>query len=137
MTKMPTINFPKRKTFFYTRSTEERAKRSLVCSPFNLVLFEAMRQQSVALGAIAMENGVKHSYTKRPLSELACDNDLGWLIQVGVLRREVDGQGITDGFRLTPLGHQLVEKFQGENWPSPSWSDRLYNALIYWFRLPF
>ncbi|GAX38174.1 Npun_F0494 family protein [Nodularia sp. NIES-3585] len=134
---MTNINSQKPKTFVYTRSTEKRAQRSLVCSPFNIVLFEAMRQQSVPLGAIAMENGVKHGYTKRPLSELACDNDLGWLIQVGVLRREVDGQGITDGFRLTPLGHQLVEQFQGKDWPNPSWSDRLYNALIYWFRLPF
>ncbi|HYW18019.1 MAG TPA: hypothetical protein VE956_01680 [Nodularia sp. (in: cyanobacteria)] len=134
---MPTVNSQNQNTFFYTRSTEVRAKRSLVCSPFNIVLFEAMRQQSVALGAIAMEKGVKHGYTKRPLSELACDNALGWLIQVGVLRREVDGQGITDGFRLTPLGHQLVEQFQGDNWPSPSWSDRLYNAVTYWFRLPF
>ncbi|MEA5580103.1 hypothetical protein VB620_01965 [Nodularia harveyana UHCC-0300] len=134
---MTNINSQKRKNFFYTSNTVERARRSLVCSPFNIVLFEAMRQQSVTLGAIAMENGVKHGYTQRPLSELACDNDLGWLIQVGVLRREVDGQGITDGYRLTPLGHQLVEQFQGENWSNPSWSDRLYNALIYWFRLPF
>ncbi|KZL49677.1 MULTISPECIES: Npun_F0494 family protein [Cyanophyceae] len=134
---MTNINSQNPKTFFYTRSTEERAKRSLVCSPFKIVLFETMRQQSVALGAIAMENGLKHGYTKRPLSELVCDNALGWLIQVGVLRREVDGQGITDGFRLTPLGHQLVEQFQGENFPNPSWSDRLYNSVIYWFRLPF
>ncbi|WP_414552223.1 Npun_F0494 family protein [Anabaena sp. CCY 0017] len=134
---MTNINSQNPNTFFYTSSTVTRAKRSLVCSPFNLVLFEAMRQESVALGAIAMEKGIKHGYTKRPLSELACDNDLGWLIQVGVLRREVDGQGITDAFRLTPLGHQLLEQFQGKNWSSPSWSDRLYNALIYWFRLPF
>ena len=134
---MTNTNSPSPKTFFYTRITQERAKRSLICSPFNIVLFEGMRQQSVTLGAIAMENGVKYGYTKSPLSELACDNALGWLIQVGVLRREVDGQGITDGFRLTPLGYQLLEQFQGQNWPSPSWRDRLYNNLAYWFRLPF
>jgi hypothetical protein len=124
------------KTFSYTRSTVERAERALKCSPFNIVLFTAMCEQSIPLGAIAMDNGIKHGYTQRPLSELACDDALGWLIQVGVLRREVDGQGITDGFRLTPLGHQLLEIYSGENWPSPSWSDRLYNAVIYWFRLP-
>ncbi|YAF96372.1 MAG: Npun_F0494 family protein [Nodularia sp. CChRGM 3473] len=134
---MPTVNSQNPKTFSYTRSTVERAERSLVCSPFNIALFAAMRHQSVPLGAIALENGVKHGYTKRPLSELACDNALGWLIQVGVLRREVDGQGITDSFRLTPLGHQLLEQYQGKNWPTPSWRDRLYNAVIYWFRLPF
>ncbi|MEA5502482.1 hypothetical protein VB735_05040 [Halotia wernerae UHCC 0503] len=134
---MPTIDFPNPKTFSYSPSTVDRAKRSLMCSPFSLVLFEAMRHQSVSLGAIASENGVKHGYTNRPLSELVCDNDLNWLIQVGILRREVDGQGITDSFRLTPLGHQLVEQYQGKNWSTPSWSDRLYNAMIRWFRLPF
>jgi hypothetical protein len=134
---MPTVDSQNPKTFSYTRSTVERAERSLVCSPFNICLFEAMRHQSVSLGAIALENGVKSGYTQRPLSELACDNALGWLIQVGVLRREVDGQGITDGYRLTPLGHQLVAQYQGKNWPVPSWSDRLYDIVIRWFRLPF
>jgi hypothetical protein len=125
------------KTFTYTPSTVARAERSLFCSPFSVSLFTAMREQSVPLNAIAQENGVKHGYTQRPLSELNCYNDLDWLIQVGVLRREVDGQGITDSFRLTPLGHQLIEKYQGKNWPAPSWQDYLYNASIRWFRLPF
>jgi hypothetical protein len=61
-----------------------------------------------------------------------------WLIQVGILRREVDGQGITDSFRLTPLGRQLVEQWanQGGTLPAPSFLDRLYNALSRWLRLP-
>ncbi|RUR89166.1 hypothetical protein DSM107007_06170 [Nostoc sp. PCC 7120 = FACHB-418] len=96
-----------------------------------------MRSQSVSVGAIANETGVKNGYTKNSLPELVCDNELDWLIQVGLLRREVDGQGITDGFRLTPLGHQLIEKYQGKNLPAPSWRDRLYDIVIRWFRLPF
>ncbi|MFN6571847.1 hypothetical protein A6770_32630 [Nostoc minutum NIES-26] len=134
---MSSVDSQNPQTFSYPSSTVERAKRSLVCSPFNIVLFEAMRHQSVSLNAIAGENGVRYGYTKRLLSELACDNAIGWLIQVGVLRREVDGQGITDSFRLTPLGHRLVEQSQGKNWSAPSLSDRLYNAVIRWFRLPF
>ena len=123
--------------FVYPESTVERAERSLVCSPFNLSLFEVMGHQSVSLTAIALENGLKQGYTKRPLSELACDNALGWLIEVGVLRREVDGQGITDSFRLTPLGRQLVEQYQGKNWRTPSWRDRFSDAVIRWLRIPF
>lgn len=134
---MPSVDSPNPKTLSYPPSTVERAERSLVCSPFKINLFAAMRHQSVSLNAIAGENGIQHGYSKTPLSELACDNALGWLIQVGVLRREVDGQGITDSFRLTPLGHQLVEQYQGNNLPAPSWSDRLYNAVIRWLRLPF
>jgi hypothetical protein len=60
-----------------------------------------------------------------------------WLISVGLLRREVDGQGITDSFRLTPLGRQLVEKWenQGGTLPKPSWCERLLNAFNRYFRL--
>lgn len=125
------------KTFSYTPKTLKRAETSLICSPFNVALWETMRHQSVPISAIAGENGVTHGYTQRSLSELACDDALNWLIQVGVLRREVDGQGITDSFRLTPLGHQLLEQYQDKHWPTSSWRDRLYNAMIYWLRLPF
>lgn len=128
---------PNPKPFFYSSKTVERADRSLVCSPFQVTLLETMRSESVALAAIASDTGVKNGYTKRPISELAAENTLLWLIQVGVLRREVDGQGITDSFRLTPLGSQLVEKYQGQAPRTPSWLDRFYNALNHWFRLPF
>ena len=33
-----------------------------------------------------------------------------WLIIIGILRREVDGQGLTSSIRLTPLGRQMLEK---------------------------
>ncbi|MEA5576617.1 Npun_F0494 family protein [Anabaena sp. UHCC 0451] len=134
---MPSVDSSNLKPFVYTQTTLLRAERSLICSPFHLSLFIAMRNQSVSVSAIASEKGVKQGYTKRPLSELACDNAFDWLIEVGVLRREVDGQGITDGFRLTPLGHQLVEKFLDTSWNSPSWGDRFNNAITRWLRLPF
>ncbi|WP_414756483.1 Npun_F0494 family protein [Anabaena sp. CCY 9910] len=134
---MPTMDSPTPKAFSYPQTTVERARRSLICSPFNIGLFATMRSQSVSLGAIANEAGVKNGYTKNSLLELTCDNELDWLIQVGLLRREVDGQGITDSFRLTPLGHQLIEQYQGKNLPAPSWRDRLYDIVIRWFRLPF
>lgn len=123
----------------YPVSTVKRAERAIRCLPFQLPLFVAMRSQSVPLQAIAGRGGVENHYTKRPMSELAVENGLMWLIQVGILRREVDGQGITDSFRLTPLGRQLVETWetQGGILPPPSLLDRLYNAVSRWFRLPF
>ncbi|HLO86363.1 MAG TPA: hypothetical protein VK203_15390 [Nostocaceae cyanobacterium] len=133
---MNSAEYPSSKTLVYSQKSIERAERSLICSPFNLSLFTAMRQQSVPLGAIAQDKGVKQGYTKYPLSELVCDNALSWLIQVGVLRREVDGQGITDSFRLTPLGYQLVEQLS-HNWRQPTWRDRTENFLTRWLRLPF
>lgn len=122
----------------YSASTVKRAERAIRCLPFQLPLFAAMRTKSVPLQAIAQKEGVENYYTKRPLSELTVESSLMWLIQVGILRREVDGQGITDTFRLTPLGRQLLEKWerQGGTLPPPSFLDRFYNALSRWFRLP-
>lgn len=122
----------------YSRRTAERAELAVRCSPFQLSLFSTMRWQRVELRAIAGKPGVQNHYTRRPISELIVENNLLWLIQVGVLRREVDGQGITDSFRLTPLGHQLTEYWQqrGNLLPSPSLLDRIYNALNRWVRFP-
>jgi hypothetical protein len=134
---MSAVDSPNLKPLVYTQEALTRAERSLICSPFNLNLFMAMTSQSVQLGAIAMDKGVKQNYTKRPLSELSCENALAWLIDVGVLRREVDGQGITDSFRLTPLGHQLIGKLKNHNYPSATLSDRLNDFITRWLRLPF
>lgn len=133
---MTSAEYSNTKTFVYPSATVARAERSLICSPFNISLFAAMINQSIPLKAIAQETGVKQGYTQKPLSELACDHALNWLIQVGVLRREVDGQGITDSFRLTPLGHQLVDQLN-QNWRKPTIGDRFSNFLTRWFRLPF
>lgn len=126
------------KSIRYPQRTVERAERAVYCAPFCAKLYATMRWQSVDLKAIAAESGVQNQYTRRPIAELSAENDLLWLIQVGVLRREVDGQGLTDSFRLTPLGHQLVEKWQrqGSSYPSPSLLDHLYNALSRWLQLP-
>ena len=133
------------KSLNYPKKTIERATRALRCSPFGMPLFATMRRQSVDMGAIchparcaiASETGANLKYTRRPLSELAAENALMWLISVGVLRREVDGQGLTDSFRLTPLGHQIIEQWQaqGQVVPTPTWRDRIYNALSRWLRI--
>lgn len=125
------------KSLTYSKKTIERATRALRCSPFQMPLFATMRRQSVNLGAIASTTSANLQYAQRPLSELAAQNALMWLIQVGVLRREVDGQGLTDSFRLTPLGHQIIEQWQAQGLviPPPTWRDRIYNALSHTLQL--
>ncbi|NDJ17139.1 hypothetical protein GS601_07530 [Myxacorys almedinensis A] len=130
----------------YSQPTIDRAARAVRCAPFRLKLYAEMITQSVSLGAISVDSGggaglssARHQYATRPLSELAAEAELVWLIQVGLLRREVDGQGLTDSFRLTPLGRQLVHRWQAEGRVDfrPSFSDRFYNAVSRWIRLPF
>lgn len=125
-------------TIQYPRATLVRAERAVRCSPFQTHLFAAMRWQRVELRAIAEERGVRSQYTTRPLPELVAETELLWLMQVGLLRREVDGQGLTDSFRLTPLGRQLVNQWehQGNAIAPPTWLDYLKNALSRWLRRP-
>lgn len=120
----------------YPAQTVIRAERAMRSAPFRLNLFKTMVWQSVALKAIAQTTGVQNHYTDRPLSDRRVESELLWLIQVGLLRREVDGQGLTDSFRVTPLGRQLVDKWQSRE-PAeyaPGWSDRFYNKLNRWLR---
>lgn len=127
-----------RQSMHYPSRTVERADRAMRCAPFRLSLFTAMVQHSVPLKAIAGSSGVQHQYTRKPLSELAAENELLWLIQVGLLRREVDGQGLTDSFRVTPLGRQLVQKWQeigNSRRYAAGVRDRFFNALSRWLRL--
>jgi hypothetical protein len=90
-------------------------------------LFATMRLQGVSLPQVAGRSGMSLRYTVKVLSEQSAERSLLWLIQVGLLRREVDGQGLTNSFRLTPLGRLLVEQWQeqGDRFRRVSWADRL------------
>jgi hypothetical protein len=132
-------NHPTGKIISYPAKTIDRAELALRCAPFNLALFAKMRWESVSVPKLAGDLGVKSGYTQRRLSELNVETATNWLIRVGMLRREVDGQGLTDSFRLTPLGLELVEKWEaagGKLTPVRA-IDRLINFATRWFRLPF
>ncbi|HEY9827662.1 MAG TPA: Npun_F0494 family protein [Stenomitos sp.] len=118
----------------YPRTTLQRARQAVACSPFRIALFAAMGVQSVSLAEIAGTAGVRGAYVAQVLSERAVERSLLWLIQVGLLRREVDGQGLTDSFRLTPLGRLIVEQWQqqGDRFRQASLRDRLQD---FWRRL--
>jgi hypothetical protein len=120
----------------YPQHTLKRAKIALSCSPFYLKLFKAMRNRSVPIGAIGGTLGVNAKYVRQALNEVKAEDELVWLIKVGLLRREVDGQGLTDSFRLTPLGRQIVEKWeqQGDKIPPASIIVRVSNWLNRWLQ---
>ncbi|MEO0869313.1 MAG: Npun_F0494 family protein [Cyanobacteria bacterium J06642_11] len=115
-----------------------RARRAVRCGPFYMKLLAAMRSQSVSLRSITDDRGMLSGYTRQPLSEIAVDDHLGWLMALGIVRREVDGQGLTDKFRLTPVGRQLVDTWEASGRPDSTGSlmDYLLNARNRWLRLP-
>ena len=121
------VNYPQASIF--------RATRALSCSPFKLNLFTAMQNQGISLQIIAGEPGINKNYVTKNLTENQAESYLVWLINVGLLRREVDGQGLTDSFRLTPLGRQLIAQWESEgDFPPPKLKDRLYNFINRWLQ---
>ena len=125
----PIVNYPPQ--------TIQRAKIALSCSPFRLKLFRDMRNQSVPIQKIATETGIKQGYIRESFSESRVEDKLVWLINVGLLRREVDGQGLTDSFRLTPLGRKIVKEWEQSETeiPTATLANRLSHWLNRWLKL--
>ena len=114
------------------KSTEQRAvlraRQALRCLPFRLAFYQELEQgplSSSQLAARADWRRISH----RRLSANRTEDQLIWLIQLGVLRREVDGQGLTERVRLTPLGREVLEPWHGEI-PRASLPRRLLHWLV-------
>ncbi|MEA5420379.1 hypothetical protein VB712_14195 [Spirulina sp. CCNP1310] len=120
----------------YPPKTCDRAARALRCSPFTIALLLAMETAGIPLQALTGQAAMAQGYTRKPLLDVWAESEMLWLIQVGLVRREVDGQGITDSFRLTPLGRQFSQDWQQQGIPAASWGDRLLNFLQRWLRWP-
>ena len=59
-----------------------------------------------------------------------------WLIKIGVLRREVDGQGLTSKVRLTPLGRLVLENDQNLPNQKASLFELVKHSLYRFFLFP-
>ena len=88
-----------------------RAKKGIRNCPFNLFLFQSLQKESLSAQDV-FEN--KSKYLSQEFmfinSSLFIENEFLKLIKIGVLRREVDGQGLTSKVRITPIGRQVLEK---------------------------
>lgn len=102
--------------------------------PFALAFYEALDLQALSSAQIAAHPD-RRQLSRRPLSAHRTEDLLIWLIQLGVLRREVDGQGLTERVRLTPLGRVVLSDWPGEI-PSASLPTRLRHWIKqHWPRL--
>ena len=87
-----------------------RAKKGIRNSPFNLFLFQSLQKGSLSAQNVFEE---KSKYLNQEFmfinSSSFIENEFLKLIKIGVLRREVDGQGLTSKVRITPIGRQVLE----------------------------
>ena len=87
-----------------------RAKKGIRNCPFNLFLFQSLLKGSLSAQNV-LEN--KSKYLSQEFmfinSSFFIENEFLKLIKIGVLRREVDGQGLTSKVRITPTGRKVLE----------------------------
>tara|TARA_Y100001968_G_scaffold97499_1_gene87470 strand:- start:353 stop:727 length:375 start_codon:yes stop_codon:yes gene_type:complete len=96
--------------FLIDQKIFRRAKKGLKNCPFNLFLFQSLQEGSLSAQNV-FEN--KANYLNKEFmfinSPLFIENEFLKLIKLGVLRREVDGQGLTSKVRITPIGRHVIE----------------------------
>ena len=87
-----------------------RAKKGMINCPFNLFLFQSLQKGSLNAQDVFEH---KEKYLNQEFmfinNSLFIENEFLKLIRIGVLRREVDGQGLTSKVRITPIGRQVLE----------------------------
>ncbi len=91
----------------------ERACRSLRCLPFRRAFFEMVDAQPISSTELCSRQDWP-GLVFAPFGVERAEAHFNWLIRLGVLRREVDGQGLTERVRLTPLGRQVLETWPAE-----------------------
>ena len=82
----------------------------IISCPFNFYLFKSLLKVSLSAQNVFVN---KSKYLKQECmfinSSTFIENEFIKLIKIGVLRREVDGQGLTSKVRITPIGRQVLE----------------------------
>jgi hypothetical protein len=91
----------------------KRARQSVRCLPFRLAFYQELEQGALSSTQLAARSDWRR-ISRRRLSANHTEDLLIWLIQLGVLRREVDGQGLTERVRLTPLGREVLSQWDVE-----------------------
>tara|TARA_B100000579_G_C22499573_1_gene696305 strand:+ start:164 stop:538 length:375 start_codon:yes stop_codon:yes gene_type:complete len=87
-----------------------RAKRGIEHCPFNRVFFQSLLNNSLSAQNVFI-NRSKYMNEKFLFIKNSnfIENEFLRLIKIGVLRREVDGQGLTSKVRITPIGRKVLE----------------------------
>tara|TARA_B100000700_G_scaffold112557_1_gene126565 strand:+ start:1129 stop:1503 length:375 start_codon:yes stop_codon:yes gene_type:complete len=87
-----------------------RAQKGIKESPFNSLFFQNLLDNSLSAQYVFLNKSkYLHKHFMFINSPLLIENQFLKLIRIGVLRREVDGQGLTSKVRITPIGRQVLE----------------------------
>ena len=87
-----------------------RAKKGIRNCPFNSFFFQSLLSRGLSAENVFL---TKSKYLNQEFmfinSSSFIESEFLILIKLGVLRREVDGQGLTSKVRITPIGRQVLK----------------------------
>ena len=114
------------------RKIFRRAKKGIKSCPFNLLFFQNLRDKSLSANDVFMD---KSKYLSNEFifinSSAYIESEFITLIKIGVLRREVDGQGLTSKVRLTPIGREVLKNRSNLFYQKQTIIKRLISCLKY------
>ena len=90
-----------------------RASQAMRCLPFRRAFYVEVSDRALSGGELCRRNDLQSLCQGAPTADRVEAHWI-WLIQLGVLRREVDGQGLTERVRLTPMGREVLAQWPGE-----------------------
>lgn len=91
----------------------DRAIRSIKCLPFRKYFYQEVGENAMnSRELVEREDWEKLVFA--PFGRERAEKHFEWMIKLGILRREVDGQGLTNKIRLTPLGARVIAEWEGE-----------------------
>tara|TARA_Y100001968_G_C19323984_1_gene700747 strand:- start:676 stop:1047 length:372 start_codon:yes stop_codon:yes gene_type:complete len=115
---------------------KKRICKAFRIMPFNPSFYEEIKSKGLSSDFVyrnAQKYCVKGS--KWFKSSSSVEDSFQWLIKLGILRREVDGQGLTSRIRLTPLGRKILEIERDLPNYVPKYMERIFYCIVANFRL--
>ncbi|WP_320668124.1 Npun_F0494 family protein [Prochlorococcus sp. MIT 1307] len=89
----------------------KRTNKAFRCLPLNSKFYKEVQKHGLnAENVFLQRNKYQVNGSKWFKHSSSVESAFRWLITIGILRREVDGQGLTSSIRLTPLGRQVLEQ---------------------------
>ena len=88
----------------------KRASRAIKCLPLNSNFYDDAKKIGLNANQVfELRERYSSNYKNWFSNRENLEKTFEWLIIIGVLRREVDGQGLTSKIRLTPLGRKIID----------------------------
>lgn len=90
-----------------------RASRSITCLPFKKEFYCEISKRGMSSSELVQKQDWQR-FVFAPFGKDRAEQHFRWMMKLGILRKEVDGQGLTDRVRLTPLGYSVIKQWEKE-----------------------